>query len=136
MLLHMLHPPTTNSNPSGKSPHNTLNYLLHNSPQPRPPLQHSNPLPPADPLHINQRQGHHYTPMLWFMAFCKLMWLFCLALYSQPSLVTVPPEHINIVQGGSVLPECAPLLRLALAPKLAVLARSVPPSCAYIILRH
>ena len=44
--LHMLHPPRTTSNPSGKSPHNTLNYLLHNRPQPRPPLQHSNPHPP------------------------------------------------------------------------------------------
>ena len=43
ILLHMLHSPSPNSNPSGKSPHNTLNYLLHNSPQSRPPLQHSNP---------------------------------------------------------------------------------------------
>ena len=73
--------------------------------------------------------------MLCFIAFCNVMWLFCLALYSQPSLVTVPPELINIVHGGSVLPECAPFLRLALAPKLAVLARPVPPPCVYIILR-
>jgi len=74
--------------------------------------------------------------MLCFMALCNVMWLFCLALYSQPLLVTVPPEHINIVHGGSVLPEYAPFLRIALAPKLAVLARYVPPPCAYIILRH
>ena len=45
------------------------------------------------------------------MALCNVMWLFCLALYSQPSLVTVPPEHIKIVHGGSVLPECALFLR-------------------------
>ena len=56
--------------------------------------------------------------------------------FAAASLVTVPPEHINIVHGGSVLPECAPFLRLALAPKLAVLARPVPPPCAYIIFRH
>jgi len=70
------------------------------------------------------------------MALCNVMWLFCLALYSQPSLVTVPPEQINIVHGGSVLPESAPMLLLTLTPKLAVLARSVPPPCVYIILRH
>ena len=56
--------------------------------------------------------------------------------FAAALLVTVPPKHINIVYGGSVLPECASFLRLALAPKLDVLARSVPPPCAYIILGH